>query len=34
VADTQLLNEQNKYIDAALKLLNAKQSLDKALNII
>jgi outer membrane protein TolC len=33
VADTQLLNEQNKYIGAALDLLNAKQELNKALNI-
>ncbi len=33
VARTQLLNEQGRYIDAALQLLNAKQQLDKAFNL-
>jgi len=33
VSETQLLNEQSRYIDAALKLLTAKQELDKAYNI-
>jgi len=33
VAESQLLNEQSKYIQAALDLLTAKQNLDKALNI-
>ncbi len=33
VANTQLLNEQGRYIDAALHLLNAKQQLDKAYNL-
>lgn len=33
VSETQLLNEQSKYIQAAMELLTAKQNLDKALNI-
>ncbi|MFN2422794.1 MAG: TolC family protein, partial [Cryomorphaceae bacterium] len=33
VARTQMLNEQGKYVDAALKLLTAKQQLDKAFNL-
>jgi outer membrane protein TolC len=33
VAQSQLLNEQNKYITAAFELLTAKQELDRALNI-
>lgn len=33
VAETQLLEQQSLYIQAALDLLTAKQSLDKALNI-
>ncbi len=33
VADSQLLNEQTKYIQAAMDLLTAKQNLDRALNI-
>ncbi len=32
VSETQLLNEQSRYISAALQLLTAKQELDKALN--
>lgn len=33
VAESQLLNEQTKYIQAAMDLLTAKQNLDRALNI-
>lgn len=33
VSATQLLNEQSKYIQAAMELLTAKENLDKALNI-
>ncbi len=33
ISETQLLNEQSKYIQAAMDLLTAKQNLDKALNI-
>lgn len=33
VSESQLLNEQTKYIQAAMDLLTAKQNLDKALNI-
>src|SRR5690554_2576322 len=33
VAETQLLEQQTQYIQAALDLLTAKQNLDKALNI-
>lgn len=33
VARTQMLNEQGRYVDAALKLLTAKQELDKAFNL-
>ena len=33
VAESQLLNEQTKYIQAAMELLTAKQNLDRALNI-
>ena len=33
VAETQLLEQQSQYIQAALDLLTAKQDLDKALNI-
>ncbi len=33
VVRSQLLNEQGRYVDAALKLLNAKQQLDKAFNL-
>ncbi len=33
VAEQQLLNEQQNYISAALDLLNAKQELDRALNV-
>ncbi len=34
VSETQLLNEQSRYINAALQLLTAKQELDKALNTL
>lgn len=33
VARTQMLTEQGRYVDAALKLLTAKQQLDKAFNL-